>query len=336
MNWQLLLSPLAFGGNHQRELGFLAYNYRILDERKALLWMCLSGTARILSLAIGLGYLFLSPLWVAVPAVGILAPSRMRWTKAIGWAFGATALLYSVLGFALRSSALVTSFMQDHPMSFVFAQSDLQSIAVSGVVIFIASLALRTESVLTLLGLGLHTAGVISLPVCLIIVAAEICAGSVGLWLRGRHTDQLSRKLVGRFCFAEVGASLLSFVFTVYAVQFLGWFGLSGVERMMSMGFAVLVLILLQVLILSIWGHFESQRKSDPDLERKLAEYLAPTRFCRRDREAWGWLSAQLKRRLSEMTYLSQGMQTQVEKIPEPVRMRLAQEIRDIEKILNG
>lgn len=334
MKWQMLFAPLGGSALIVRESGFLGFNYRLLDQRKALLWMCVNGLARGVAFLLASGFLWLSPMWVAIPAVGVMAPSKMRWTKTIGWAFGQTALLYFVLGMLVKNSSILATAMQENLWSYVLAQSEGKSVAIGFILSFAVSLVVRTELLMSLIAVAMHSAGLISLPVVLGFCAADISAESISFWLRSKELDLLSRRMLGRFVGAEVASAVLALVFSVILVWNLDWQGLSGLERILTMLLAILILMGLQTLVLSLWGHFESQNPLDPDLERALARYQVPSRLCRQDPEAWEWLKSQLRRRLSEMNYVASGMGKQGDKIPESIRSRLAQEIQDLEKIL--
>jgi hypothetical protein len=239
---------------------------------------------------------------------------------------------------ALRNSSVLLNLLGTGDLVFFLA--DGRFLSVLGI-LFIGVLLTFFVSVefwSVCLALTLLIANVISVNGALALFAGERIGRMLLFWFRSRELNQDCRRIGWQF--AVVSASGAFFGFMIAGIlrgdAGIGFNGDMDLSRQKTLEFLSLAAVILVIQFLSqmVWGHFGSKLAVD---EIQEGRYV-PKSWTEQElisTEALDWIRAKVHKRLSEIRYHRQGLQTVKEgQIPEVLQARLKAEEDQLSRFL--
>ncbi|MFS4458434.1 hypothetical protein [Bdellovibrio sp. HCB2-146] len=317
--------------------GMAAYNLRVLSLRSGVLWMCLSTLGAWWILVMGAmflnlnGLLFLGLGFFAYVLRGQAVRQYLRISLFIG--------LFLLGGeLALRNSAVLLNSLGTG--EFVFFMADGRLLSVLGILCLgvVLSFFISVEFWSVCFALCLLVANIISVNGALGLFAGERIGRMILFWWRTRSLNQDCRRVGWQLAMVSASAAFLGFMIAGLlrgdgGIGFSGEMDLSR-EKLMEFLSLSFVILIVQFVAQMIWGHFGSQMKVD---EIQEARYI-PKSWLDQELlsvEAVTWIRTKVQKRISEIRYHRQGLQTVKEgQIPEAIQARLKAEEEELSRFL--
>lgn len=316
------------------------YNLRILAVRPSILMMCLSTLGAWWVLFLGLIYLNFNGYFLlglsSLYLISFLRTPRMsvflKWLFAIGTFLIAGEQL-------LKQSALMQNSLAQGDLIFFLADGRFVSVVTILMASLIISLFIRVEFWSFLLALSLLFAGFISFNGAMALVAGERLGRMALFWFSSRRLNQDCRRIGWQFALTSAFGTVVGLLLAGELRSLIIWSVPLGASQIQEKGaqFVLLFLVILgfQWLAQMVWGHFACQVAVDELQEAKYFpqswlkdEVLSPV--------SYDWMKEKVAKRLSEIKYHLQGMNTLKEgQVPVALQTRLKAEEEQLQRFLH-
>jgi hypothetical protein len=319
--------------------GMAAYNLRVSPLPSANLWMGLSTLGAWWPLL--LGSLFLNVNGLLLLGIGALSYlGLLRGRLTLNYLKLSLYVGIFLLGgdLSLRNSSVLLNLLGTGDVVFFLADGRLLSVLGIMAIGVLLSLFVSVEFWSVCLALTLLVANVISVNGALALFAGERIGRMLLFWWRSRELNQDCRRIGWQFSLVSASGVFLGFMIAgiLRGDAGIGFTGDMDLFRQKILEFLSLsaVILVVQFLAQMVWGHFGSKLKVD---EIQEIRYL-PKSWTEQElfsSEALIWIRAKVQKRLSEIRYHRQGLQTMKEgQIPEVLQARLKAEEDQLSRFL--
>jgi hypothetical protein len=319
--------------------GMAAYNLRVSPLPSANLWMGLSTLGAWWPLL--LGSLFLNVNGLLLLGIGGLSYlGLLRGRLTLNYLKLSLYVGIFLLGgdLSLRNSSVLLNLLGTGDVVFFLADGRLLSVLGIMAIGVLLSLFVSVEFWSVCLALTLLVANVISVNGALALFAGERIGRMLLFWWRSRELNQDCRRIGWQFSLVSASGVFLGFMIAgiLRGDAGIGFTGDMDLFRQKILEFLSLsaVILVVQFLAQMVWGHFGSKLKVD---EIQEIRYL-PKSWTEQElfsSEALIWIRAKVQKRLSEIRYHRQGLQTMKEgQIPEVLQARLKAEEDQLSRFL--
>ena len=319
--------------------GMAAYNLRVTSLQAGNLWMCLSTLGAWWALF--LGYLFLNVNGLLLLGIGALSYfGLLRGKLTVNYLKLSLYVGIFLLGgdLSLRNASVLLNLLGTGDL--VFFLSDGRFFSVLGILAIgvVLSFFVSIEFWSICLALTLLVANVISVNGALALFAGERIGRMVFFWWRSRELNQDCKRLGWQFALVSASGAFLGFMIAgvLRGEGSIGFNGDIDLFRQKTLEFLSLsaVILITQFLSQMVWGHFGSKLAVDEIQEPRYVpkfwieqELISATGLA--------WIRAKVHKRLSEIRYHRQGLQTVKEgQIPEVLQARLKAEEDQLSRFL--
>jgi hypothetical protein len=319
--------------------GMAAYNLRVSPLPSANLWMGLSTLGAWWPLL--LGSLFLNVNGLLLLGIGALSYlGLLRGRLTLNYLKLSLYVGIFLLGgdLSLRNSSVLLNLLGTGDVVFFLADGRLLSVLGIMAIGVLLSLFVSVEFWSVCLALTLLVANVISVNGALALFAGERIGRMLLFWWRSRELNQDCRRIGWQFSLVSASGVFLGFMIAgiLRGDAGIGFTGDMDLFRQKILEFLSLsaVILVVQFLAQMVWGHFGSKLKVD---EIQEIRYV-PKSWTEQEllsSEALIWIRAKVQKRLSEIRYHRQGLQTVKEgQIPEVLQARLKAEENQLSRFL--
>lgn len=317
-----------------------AYNMRVMPARAGSLWMCLSTLGAWWALL--LGYLFLNVNGLLLLGIGALSYlGLLRGRVTVNYLKLSLYVGIFLLGgdLSLRNASVLLNLLGTGDLVFFLADGRFFSVLGILAIAIVLSFFVSIEFWSICLALTLLVANVVSVNGALALFAGERIGRMLFFWWRSRALNQDCKRLGWQFALVSASGAFLGFMIAgiLRGEGSIGFGGDVDLFRQKTLEFLSLSAVILVVQFLSqmVWGHFGSKYAVD---EIQDARYV-PQFWTEQElisTTALTWIRAKVQKRLSEIRYHLQGLQTVKEgQIPEVLQARLKAEEAQLSRFLH-
>lgn len=319
--------------------GMAAYNLRVSPLQSAILWMCLSTLGAWWALLLGSFFLNVNGLLLlGIGALSYLGLLRGRLT--LNYLKLSLYVGIFLLGgdLSLRNASVLLNLLGTGDVVFFLADGRFLSVLGIMLIGVLLTVFVSIEFWSVCLALTLLVANVISVNGALALFAGERIGRMLLFWWRTRELNQDCRRIGWQFSLVSASGAFFGFMIAgiLRGDGAIGFSGDMDLFRQKTLEFLSLsaVILIVQFLSQMVWGHFGSKLKVD---EIQEGRYV-PKSWTEQELisiEALTWIRAKVQKRLSEIRYHRQGLQTVKEgQIPEVLQARLKAEEDQLSRFL--
>lgn len=319
--------------------GMAAYNLRVSPLASANLWMCMSTLGGWWALL--LGSLFLNVNGLLLLGMGALSYlGLLRGRLTLNYLKLSLFVGIFLLGgdLSLRNSSVLLNLLGTGDVVFFLADGRFLSVlGIMGIGVLL-TFFVSVEFWSVCLALTLLVANVISVNGALALFAGERIGRMLLFWWRCRELNQDCRRIGWQLSLVSASGAFFGFMIAgiLRGDAGIGFAGDMDLFRQKILEFLSLSAVILVVQFLSqmVWGHFGSKLKVDEIQEsRYVPKFWTEQEMI--SSEALTWMRAKVQKRLSEIRYHRQGLQTVKEgQIPEVLQARLKAEEDQLSRFL--